>query len=46
MARDAKSVNKNRNSVNGGQEAESTGLGDLLRVKNNPQVFDLGKWTF
>lgn len=29
-----------------GEEEESTGLGDPLEVKDDPQVFDLSKWTF
>ena len=35
---DGKSINKGRNNVNGGEEAESTGFTDSLEVKDDPQV--------
>lgn len=38
--------NLNKDGVNGGEEVESIGVSGPLEVKDDPQVFDLGKWTF
>lgn len=44
-ARGGKSLNKDQNEVNGGEERELTRLNDPLEVKDDPQISDL-KWTF
>lgn len=50
-AKDGKSLNKGWNNGNGGEEAESTELGDPSEVKDDPQVFAEQKqgvqfWTY